>query len=98
VQQQEQSLQHDCRAGSTRAWIVATPQHFDQARAGPPEVEFHLGYGDWIRLLRANGLEVVDLIEVQAPYGARSPQDLVDPEWARRYPAEEIWRARNNHA
>jgi SAM-dependent methyltransferase len=59
-----------------------------------PGVEFHLGYGDWIRLLRANGFEVVDLIEVQAPKGARSSQDLVDPGWAHRYPAEEIWRAR----
>jgi hypothetical protein len=59
-----------------------------------PGVEFHLGYGDWIRLLRANGFEVVDLIEVQAPKGARSSQDLVDPGWAHRYPAEEIWRGR----
>src|SRR3954470_19284226 len=24
----------------------------------PPSVEFHLGYGDWIRLLRASGFEV----------------------------------------
>jgi SAM-dependent methyltransferase len=59
-------------------------------------VEFHLGYGDWIRLLRANGFELVDLIEIQAPprsaphrYGA-----LPTPEWARRWPSEEIWRAR----
>jgi SAM-dependent methyltransferase len=60
-----------------------------------PGVEFHLGYGDWIRLLRANGLEVVDLIEIQAPPGASSGRyDLVDPDWARRYPAEHIWRAR----
>jgi SAM-dependent methyltransferase len=27
-----------------------------------PSVEFHLGYGDWIRLLRANGFEIEDLI------------------------------------
>ena len=33
-------------------------------------VEFHLGYGDWIRLLRANGFEVEDLIEVQPAPGA----------------------------
>lgn len=60
-----------------------------------PGVEFHLGYGDWIRLLRANGFEVLDLIEVQAPPGASSGRyELVDPEWARRYPAEQIWRAR----
>jgi SAM-dependent methyltransferase len=60
-----------------------------------PGVEFHLGYGDWIRLLRANDLEVVDLVEVRAPEGATvGPNDLVDPDWARRYPAEQIWRAR----
>ena len=59
-----------------------------------PGVEFYLGYGDWIRLLRANGFDVVDLIEIQAPKGAVSPENLVDPEWAHRYPAEQIWRAR----
>src|SRR5207244_3196180 len=29
--------------------------------ADAPTVEFHLGYGDWIRLLRSNGFEVVEL-------------------------------------
>ena len=33
-------------------------------------VNFYLGYGDWIRLLRANDFEVEDLIELQAPEGA----------------------------
>ena len=40
-----------------------------------PGVEFHLGYGDWIRLLRANEFEVLDLIEVQAPEGASNVSD-----------------------
>ena len=59
-------------------------------------VEFHLGYGDWIRLLRANGFEILDLIEVQAPADAATHQyyDYVSAEWARQWPAEEIWRAR----
>ena len=30
-------------------------------------VEFHLPHGDWIRLLRSNGLDVLDLVELQAP-------------------------------
>ena len=60
-----------------------------------PGVEFHLGYGDWIRLLRANRFEVLDLIEIQAPEGAEQPgHDLVDPEWSRKYPAEQIWKVR----
>lgn len=58
-------------------------------------VNFYLGYGEWIRLLRASGFDVLDLIEVQAPEGAQdNPHGLADPEWSRRWPVEEIWRAR----
>ena len=58
-----------------------------------PGVEFHLGFGDWVRLLRANGFEVIDFIEVQAPVGVTaSAHALV--EWARKWPAEQIWKVR----
>jgi SAM-dependent methyltransferase len=60
-----------------------------------PSVEFHLGYGDWIRLLRANGFEVEDLIEVRPPAGATTVfDDVVTLDWARRWPCEEVWKAR----
>lgn len=58
------------------------------------EVEFHLGYGDWIRLLRAHGFEVTDLIEMRPPEGATTRYDYVTSGWARRWPAEEVWKAR----
>lgn len=57
-------------------------------------VEFHLGYGDWIRLLRRAGFEVEDLVEIQAPAGATTRYPYVTGEWARRWPSEEIWKAR----
>ncbi|MBT8164936.1 MAG: class I SAM-dependent methyltransferase [Acidimicrobiia bacterium] len=57
-------------------------------------VEFHLSHGDMLRLLRANGLEVLDLIEVQAPEGAPEVRFNASRAWARQWPAEEIWRAR----
>lgn len=58
-------------------------------------VSFQLGYGDWIRLLRRTGFVVEDLVEVRAPEGAAPTRfDLATPEWARRWPSEEIWRAR----
>jgi SAM-dependent methyltransferase len=59
-------------------------------------VEYHLAHGDWIRLLRTNGFEILDLIEVQAPADAATHAyyDYVTAEWARKWPAEEIWRAR----
>src|SRR5262249_15674319 len=31
---------------------------------GDPGVEFHLAHGDWIRVLRGNGFDIEDLIEV----------------------------------
>jgi SAM-dependent methyltransferase len=56
--------------------------------------EFHLGTGDWIRLLRANGFEIEDFVELRAPYGAVSNYDYVTADWARRWPAEEAWKVR----
>jgi SAM-dependent methyltransferase len=57
-------------------------------------VEFHLGYGDWIRLLRASGFEVENLIEVRPPDDATTRYPYVDITWARRWPSEEAWIAR----
>jgi hypothetical protein len=57
-------------------------------------VEFHLTHGNWVKALRKAGFEVEDLIEVQAPAGARPRFSFVSLEWARRWPSEEIWVAR----
>ena len=57
-------------------------------------VEFHLGHGDWIRLLRANGFEIEDLVELRPGAGARSDCDFVTLEGARRWPSEEAWKVR----
>jgi SAM-dependent methyltransferase len=60
------------------------------------ETEFHLGHGDWIDVLRANGFEVERLVELYAPEKAEthSYYNYVTPEWASKWPAEEIWVAR----
>jgi hypothetical protein len=57
-------------------------------------VEFHIGYGDMIRLLRGSGFEVEDLIEVRPPADATTRVANAPVEWARRWPVEEIWKAR----
>jgi SAM-dependent methyltransferase len=59
-------------------------------------VEFHLAHGEWIRLLLDSGFEVLDLFELQAPEGAQTHPyyDSVTAEWGRKWPAEEIWKAR----
>lgn len=59
-----------------------------------PGIEFHLTHGDWIRLLRANDFDIEDLIEVQPPEGSVTRYPYITLEWARRWPGEEIWKAR----
>jgi SAM-dependent methyltransferase len=61
---------------------------------GNPGVEFHLSHGDWIRLLRHSGFEVEDLIEIRPAVGAISRDPFVTIEWARKWPCEELWKAR----
>jgi SAM-dependent methyltransferase len=61
---------------------------------GDPGVEFHLSHGDWIRLLRRSGFEVEDLVEVRPPAHATTRHPFVTLDWARRWPCEEVWKAR----
>jgi SAM-dependent methyltransferase len=63
---------------------------------GEEGIEYHLAHSDWIDLLRANGFEVERLIELYAPEGSRAHDyyDYVTPEWASKWPHEEIWVAR----
>jgi SAM-dependent methyltransferase len=60
-------------------------------------VEFHLAHGDWIRLLRRSGFEVEDLMELRPAAGAPSRYSFVTIEWARKWPCEEVWKARKQH-
>jgi SAM-dependent methyltransferase len=58
------------------------------------QINFVLPHGPLIRLLRRSGFAVEDLIEVYAPEGAPMDVDNVDRDWGRRWPAEEVWKAR----
>ena len=60
------------------------------------EVNFYIPHGEWIRVLTEHGFEIVALHELQAPADAKDhPRyELVSAEWARKWPSEDIWRAR----
>jgi SAM-dependent methyltransferase len=57
-------------------------------------VEFHLPHGELIALLRRCGLQVQELIEIQPPADATTRYTHITLEWARRWPCEEVWKAR----
>jgi ubiquinone/menaquinone biosynthesis C-methylase UbiE len=75
--------------------------YFGMHRWDDPQgtVEFNLPTGEWIRLFRANGLVVEDLLEVRPPAGAASTyRDEAATAWARRWPMEQIWKVRKQPA
>jgi SAM-dependent methyltransferase len=57
-------------------------------------VNFHLSHGDWIELLRANGLVIERLAELYPHEGATTDFPYVTPEWAAQWPSEEVWIVR----
>ena len=56
-------------------------------------IDFHLGFGDMVRLLRQSGFQVENYLEVYSPEGATSRVPWANDEWARKWPIEEIWKA-----
>jgi SAM-dependent methyltransferase len=57
--------------------------------------EFQLGHGDLFKLLRESGFDVLDLVELYAPEAAVDAAFYhSDAEWAKKWPWEEIWKAR----
>ncbi len=58
-------------------------------------VEWYVGYGDMIRILRRAGLGIEDLIELRPAADATSTYTTyATREWARDFPGEHIWKAR----
>jgi SAM-dependent methyltransferase len=57
-------------------------------------VEFHLPQGKMIGLLGDCGFTVEELIEIRPPADATTRYPHISLEWARRFPCEEVWRAR----
>jgi SAM-dependent methyltransferase len=70
--------------------------HFDyydmRSEADESSIQFQLPYGEWIELFRANELEVKRLVHLRPPDDATTTYDDYAPyEWARRWPAEDLW-------
>lgn len=58
-------------------------------------VDWVLPPGEWVGLFRSHGFDVEGLWELRAPEGAStSYEDFVPYRWARRWPAEQVWRVR----
>ena len=64
--------------------------------ADEPETEFQMGHADLFRILREAGFELLDLVEIFAREDSEdhARYSYVTADWARKWPSEEMWRAR----
>jgi ubiquinone/menaquinone biosynthesis C-methylase UbiE len=67
--------------------------YFDLHEIPGASTLFNLPYGEWVRLFRRSGLEIVDLVETRPREGQVTTEYRTanQVEWARRWPAEMIW-------
>lgn len=87
------------RPGGLFAFSSFTPlkaNYFEQHRDDDGEsVVFTLPYGKWIELFRDSCFDVESLVELRPPENAKTTyNDFVTYEWARKWPAEQVWRLR----
>jgi SAM-dependent methyltransferase len=70
-------------------------QDLGRMALGEGTIDWTLPPGAWVRALRSHGFTVEDCIELCAPTGATTTySEFAPPRWARRWPAEWIWKAR----
>lgn len=80
--------------GALASVSLQRPQFGLSRAAAGTAVAFTLAHGEMVRLLRSCGFVIEDLIEIQAPGPAHREYAEVSAGWSRRWPSEEIWKAR----
>lgn len=67
---------------------------WSHAEIDPGGVEFNLPFSEWLRLFRATGFDVLDYLELRAPKSAEGISFCMPADWAKRWPAEHVWKLR----
>ncbi len=85
-----------CEGEDERVHTTLRRDYFGMHKLGDEDVTtYELPYGEWIRLFRGNGFVVEDLIEPRPAADATSTYwEDAERDWARRWPAESIWKVR----
>ena len=65
---------------------------------GDGTIDFQIPHGEWFGLFRESGFSVEDFVELRPHEDASTTYDDFAPhDWARRWPAEQIWKVRKAH-
>jgi SAM-dependent methyltransferase len=95
----ETPLHFICWDDATDSVGTTLKQNYFEQRSSydASSVCFSLPYGEWIALFRSSGFLIESLVELRPPPGATTTyRDFVGFDWARSWPAEQIWRVRRS--
>ena len=67
---------------------------YDLVWSDADAVNFCLPHGELIALLRANGFEIEELIELRPADGSTTGSPFASLEWAQSWPTEDVWKVR----
>eukprot|EP00928_Gymnodinium_smaydae_P062900 TRINITY_DN46635_c0_g1_i1.p1 TRINITY_DN46635_c0_g1~~TRINITY_DN46635_c0_g1_i1.p1 ORF type:complete len:290 (-),score=26.02 TRINITY_DN46635_c0_g1_i1:413-1240(-) len=84
----------DCEKTLFSSYFDMHKLDWSQDEVDPGGIEFNLPLSGWFRLFRDVGFQVVDFLEVRAPEHFEGSRFGIPAEWARKYPAEQVWKLR----
>ena len=82
-----------CEPRLNRDYFALHRLDWTEVEIDPGGIEFNLPMSGWLRLFRETGFELLDYLELQVPEGAED-RYYVPAAWARRWPAEHVFKLR----
>jgi SAM-dependent methyltransferase len=83
-----------CDEGLHRPYFDMHILDWREVEYDPGGMEFNLTHSDWFRLFRDTGFEVLNYLELQAPKEELTDQFAISANWAKSWPAEQVWMLR----
>ena len=83
-----------CDEGLHRPYFGMHSLDWRHVEFDPGGIEFNLTHSDWFRLFNDTGFEVINYLELQAPDDEAEDQFAISAEWAKSWPAEQVWQLR----
>ncbi len=81
-----------CDLALHRAYRGLKGADWTDVEIDPGGVEFNRSFAGWFKLFREVGFTVLDYQELYAPETAEGTPFSVPADWAKRFPAEQVWR------
>lgn len=79
-----------------RGYSELRRQDWRSVEVDPGGMEFNLAVSEWMGLFQKVGFEQLEYLELLAPESAKEDRFSIPVAWARKWPAEQVWKLRKS--